>query len=180
MAQFLPTRTLGHWALPTQTHSNPNHHQLRYKLSRQHTTVQSPSYPPQYYGQNHQPIAIIESNTHDHFSFLYEKIINLQHKLDNTAGENGSAKRRKQVYWGKTRINQWLFTKNKDGHKQQNCPRPTKITILSRDDHQQYQQLQPARMIKRVKDNNSKEHFILHRYLCHHHKRNLQQQKQVE
>ena len=27
-------------------------------------------------------------------------------KTDNTKGENGSAKRRKQVYWGKPRINQ--------------------------------------------------------------------------
>ena len=106
ITQFLPTPTLGHQALPTQTQSNPYHHQDMHNLSRQHTTVQSPSHPPQYYCQNHQPIAKIESNTHDHFSFLYEKIINLQHQLDNTAGENGSVKRRKHVYWGKTRVNQ--------------------------------------------------------------------------
>ena len=88
---------------------NPNSEQplsSRHNLTRQHTTVQSPSHPPQYYRQNDQPIAKIESNTHDHFSFLVEKIINLQHQLDNTAGENGSVKRREQVYWGKTRINQ--------------------------------------------------------------------------
>ena len=46
--------------------------------------------------------------------------------------------------------------------------------------HQQYQQLQTARTIRIVKDNNSKVHFILHRYLCHHHKGNHLQQKQVE
>ena len=81
--------------------------------------------------------------------------------MDNTAGANGSAKRRKQVYWGKTRINQWLFTKSKDGHKQHNGSRPTKIIITSRDDHQQYQQLPPARTIRIVKDDNKNEPFIL-------------------
>ena len=73
-----------------------------------------------------------------------------------------------------------IIHKSKDGHNQQNRSPPTKITIISRDDHQQYQQLQPARTMKSVKDNNSNEHFILYRYLCHHHKGNLQQQKQAE
>ena len=41
----------------------------------------------------------------NNISNIYEKITNLQHQLDNTAGENGSAKTRKQVYWGRTRIN---------------------------------------------------------------------------
>ena len=96
---ILPYSPLGPRALQTLTQSNPYHQD---NLSRQHTTVQSPSHPPQYYLQNDRPIAKIEPNTHDHFYFLYKKIISLQHQLDNTAGENGSAKRRKQVYWGKT------------------------------------------------------------------------------
>ena len=70
----------------------------RHNLSRQHTTVQSPSHPPQHYCQNDQPIAKIKPNTQDQFSFLFKKMINLQHQLDNTAGANGSAKKRKQVY----------------------------------------------------------------------------------
>ena len=61
---------------------------------------------PQYYHQKEQPIAKTEPNTDDKFSFLFEKRMNLQHQLDNTGGANGSSKRRKQVYWGKTRINQ--------------------------------------------------------------------------
>ena len=107
--------TYSHNTIPPYSHSwtssspNPNSEQPlspRHNLSRQHTTVQSPSHPPQYYRQNDQPIAKIEPNTHDNFTFIYEKIIHLQHQLNNTAGENGSAKRRKQVYWGKRRINQ--------------------------------------------------------------------------
>ena len=39
----------------------------------------------------------------------------------------------------------------------------TKITITSWDEHQQYQQLQPAGTIRIAKDNNNKEHFIFHR-----------------
>ena len=58
--------------------------------------------------------------------------------------------------------------------------KPPATKTGSRDDHQLYQQLQPARTIRIVKDNNSKEHFILHRYLCHHHKGNHLQQKQVD
>ena len=46
--------------------------------------------------------------------------MNLQHQLDNRTEANGSATTRKQAYWGKTRINQLLFTKFKYGHKQQN------------------------------------------------------------
>ena len=91
----------------TSSSPNPNSEQPlspRHNLSRQHTTEQSPSHPPQYYLLNNQPIAKIEPNTKDQF-FLFEKIINPENQLDNTAGANGSAKR-KQVYWGKTRINQ--------------------------------------------------------------------------
>ena len=73
----------------------------RHNLSRQHTTVQSSSHPPQYYRQKNQPIAKIEPNTQDQFYFLFEKTINLEHQLDNTAEAIGSAKRRKQVYWAK-------------------------------------------------------------------------------
>ena len=149
----------------TSSSANTNSEQPlspRHNLSRQHTTVQSPSNLPQYYRQNNQPIAKIQQNTHDHFSFLYKKIINLQHQLDNTAGENGSAKRRKQVYWGKNRINQWLFTKSKDFHKQQNSSRPTKITITSRDDHQQYQQLQPVKDNKECQGQQQQRALRLH------------------
>ena len=71
----------------------------------------------------------------------HKRVMNLQHQLGNTARANGSSKRRKQVYWSKTRINQRLFTKSKDGHKQQNRSRLRKMTIASWDDHQQYQQL---------------------------------------
>ena len=80
--------TYSHNQIPPYSHSwtsnspNPNSEQPlspRHNLSRQQTTVQSPSHPTQHHRQNHQPIAKIESNTHDNFSFLYEKIINLQH-----------------------------------------------------------------------------------------------------
>ena len=107
--------TYSHNPIPPYSHSwtssypSPNSEQPlspRHNLSRQHTTVPPHSHPPQYYRQNDQAIAKIEPNTHEIFYFLYERIIYLQHQLHNTAGENGSAKRRKQVYWGKTRINQ--------------------------------------------------------------------------
>ena len=112
--------------------------------------------------------------------FLFEKIMNLLHQLDNTVGTNGSSKRRKQVYWGETKINQWLFKNSKDDHQQQNRSRPTKMTITSRDDHQQYQQLQPVRMIRTAKGNNNQLHLILHRYPRHHHQGNLLRQKLVQ
>ena len=76
--------TYSHNPIPPFSHSwtsnspNQNSEQPlspRHNHSRQHTTVQSPSHPPQYYRQNHQPIAKIESNMHDHFYFLYKKII---------------------------------------------------------------------------------------------------------
>ena len=73
-----------------------------------------------------------------------------------------------------------IIHKSKDANKQQNQSRPTKITITSSYDHQQYQQLQTETKIRIVKDKNNKECFILHRYLCHHHKGNLLQQKQVD
>ena len=63
----------------TSSSPNPNSEQPlspRHNLSRQHTTVQSLSHPPQCYLQNNQPIAKIEPNTQDQFSFLFEKIIN--------------------------------------------------------------------------------------------------------
>ena len=106
--------------------------------------------------------------------------MNLQHQLDNKARENGSAKKIKQVYLGKTRKSKELFRKFKNGHKQQNRSGPPKITIPSRDDDKQTQQLQPARTIRTVNDSNIKEHYILLRSLCHHHKENLLQQKQVD
>ena len=93
----------------TSSYPHPNSQQPsspRHNLTRQHTAVQLPSHPPLYYHQKEQPIAKIEPNTDDKFSFLFEKIMNLQHQLDNTAGAIVSSKRRKQVYWGKTRINQ--------------------------------------------------------------------------
>ena len=95
----------------------------------------------------------------------YPGVSHLQHQYDNTAGANGSSKRRKQVYWGKTRINQLLFTKYNYGHKQHNRFWPTKMTITSRDDQQQFKQLHPARTIWTAKGNNNQQHFILHRYL---------------
>ena len=176
ITQFFPTPTVGPRAPPTQTHSNPHHQD----------TISVGSTLP----FNHPPPSTIQpewsancKNRTDYpwsIFFLFQKRINLNHQLDNTAGATGSAKRMKQVYWSKTRINQWLFTKSKDGHKQHNRSPQTNITITSRYDHQQYQQLPPARTIRIVKDNNNKGHFVLHRYLCHHHKGNLQQQKQVD
>ena len=88
----------------TSCSSHPHSQQLsspKHNLRRQHTTVESPSHLPQYYHQNNQPISKIEQNTYGQFPFLFEKIMNLQHQLDNTAGANGSARKRKQVYWGK-------------------------------------------------------------------------------
>ena len=67
-----------------------------------------------------------------------------------------------------------MATSNKTDYDQQ------KMTITSRDNHQQYQQLHPARMIGTAKDNNNQQHFILHRYLCHYHKGHFLQQKQVD
>ena len=42
------------WATPIQTPLQPS--SPRHNLSRQHTAVQSPSHPPQYYHQKEQPI----------------------------------------------------------------------------------------------------------------------------
>ena len=82
---------------PPKLPATPPHHQDTIYLSRQQATVQSPSHPPQYYYQDGHPIAKIWPNTHGKFSFLFENIMNLQHQLDNTAGANGSSKRRKQI-----------------------------------------------------------------------------------
>ena len=112
IAQFIPTPTLGHRALPTQTQSNPYHHQDTISVGS--TLLYNHPPPSTIQRQNHQPIAKIESNTHDHFSFLYEKIINLQHQLDNTAtGEN----------------------KNKSMiiHKKQRWPQATKPTTTNKN-----------------------------------------------
>ena len=66
---------------PTPSHSltssypHPNSQQPsspRHNLGRQHTTLQSPSHPPQYYHLKEQPIAKIEPNTDDKFSSLFE------------------------------------------------------------------------------------------------------------
>ena len=76
----------------TSSYPHPNSQQPlspRHNHSRQHTAVQSQSHPPQYYHQKEQPIAKVEPNTDDKFSFLFEKIMNLQHQLDNTALANG-------------------------------------------------------------------------------------------
>ena len=58
---------------------------------------------------------------------------------------DGSVRKRKQVYWGKTRSNQLLFTRSKDGHKQEKRSRPKKLIKTSKDDGQQYQRLQLAK-----------------------------------
>ena len=78
-----------HNQIPSYSHSftsccpHPNSQQLsspRHNLSRQHTTVESPSNPRQQYHQNDQPLTKNEPNTHDQFAFLFEKIMNLQHQ----------------------------------------------------------------------------------------------------
>ena len=163
--QFFPTPTPWLRATTTQTPSNPH----------QKDTISVGStlpynHPPALHSittRKDQPIAKIKPNTDDKLSFLFKKMT-MQHQL-NTAGANGSPKRRKQVYCGKTKINQWLLTKYMDGHEQHNRSRPTKITITSRDDHQQGKQLQPTRMIRTAKCNKNQQHLILHRYLDHHH-----------
>ena len=95
-----------HNPIPHYSHRltpTPNSQQLpspRHNLSRQHTNIHPPSNTPQYYHQNDQPIAEHEKpNLHDQFSFLLDKIVNLQHQIDSTAGENGSTRRRTQDYW---------------------------------------------------------------------------------
>ena len=74
--------TYFHNPIPPYSHSwtssspSPNSEQPlspRHNLSRQHTIVQPPSHPPQYYLQNDQPIAKIEPNTHDNFFFYTKK-----------------------------------------------------------------------------------------------------------
>ena len=57
--------------------------------------------------------------------------MNLQHQLDNTTVANGSSKERNQVYWGKTIINQWLFTKSNDG------PQATKLITTNKKENSQ-------------------------------------------
>ena len=69
-----------------------------------------------------------------------------------------------------------IIHKSKDGQKLQNRSRSTKMTIRRRDAYQLYQKLQPAR-IRSAKYNNNQQDFILHRYLCHHHRGNFLQKK---
>ena len=127
----------------TSSSPHPNSQQPsspRHNLSRQHTAVQSPSHPPQYYHQDDQPIAK-KRTEHTWSIFFYSK-------NNEPRAPIGQYSRSKWfIEEEKTRLlrqnkNQRLFTKSKIGHKQQNRSRPTKMTITSKEDHQQYQQLQ--------------------------------------
>ena len=173
--QFFPTPTPWLRATPTQTPSNP-HHQDTISVG---STLPCNHPPTLHNTTTRKSSQLQKSNRIQMINTLFysKKIMNLQHQLDNTGGANGSSKKRKQVYLGKTRINQWLLTKYKDGHKQHNRSQPTKITITCRDNHQQYKQLQPARTIRTAKGSNNQQHLILHRYLRHHH---LLQQKWID
>ena len=66
--------------------------------------------------------------------------------------------------------------KSKDGRKQQQWSRPTKMTKTSKDTHQQNLLLLLAGATRIAKNDSIQQSFIHHRYLDKHHKGNLLQQ----
>ena len=80
--------------------------------------------------------------------------MNLKHQLDNT---------RTKWFIEEEEISLLGQNKNKSMIIKKIQAWPTKMTITSRDDHQQYTQLQPARTTT-AKGNKNQQHLILHRY----------------
>ena len=162
---FLPTLTLSLRALTSHTPCNI-HASLRHSFSRQQT-VRLPSQSAQYYHQNNQPMAKIEPN----------KLINLFFYMirKNIESAASSGEHCKSELFDKDKETSLLWQDKPQSmiiHKLQKRSRPTKLTKNSKDDHQQYQRLQPAGTTITTKDVNEQQHFILHRYICHRHKRN--------
>ena len=62
------------------------------------------------------------------------------------------------IYRCKRSINQWLFSKFKDGQKQQKTFMTNKNIKAIKDDHQKYQRRQLAKTTRTVNDNNNQQY----------------------
>ena len=133
----------------TQELSSPRHN-----LSRQHTTVESPSHPPQYHHQNDQLISKIEPNTHDQFAFF----IRINNKPRALIGQHSWSE------WFNEVEETGLLLQNKNQsmiiHKIQGWPQTRKtittkkLIKTSRVVRQQYKRQQLARTTRTAKDDN--------------------------
>ena len=94
------------------------------------TIPQCYAHPPQYYGQNHQPIAKIESNTHDHFSFFIRK----NNKPTTSIGQHSRRK------WFSEEEETSLLGKNKN--KSMIIHKKTKLATSNKTDDHDQQKLQ--------------------------------------
>ena len=88
--------TYSHNPIPPYSHSwtssSPNPNSETHNLSRQHTTVRTITLQPFTILPSEWSARVYSNRIHTINIFYTKKIINLQHQLDNTAGENGSAR----------------------------------------------------------------------------------------